>query len=315
MRTDVKVGIALGAIVLIIAGSYYGTKKDPDIELADSKDRVRDQNARTLSELLSPGQKSKPSPTKKTARAPAKPESEADAKTKTSANTPKNLKSPSTQLDPALIQRTLRESKRLPGAPARDDRTNPWRGRPPLAQPADKTEKVPPERSAGPERVSEDRTRAPRRAEGPRTQRTPSRANPMKTRPARPPGKPRTRTHVIEPGDNFSKLAQRYYGSQKYAGFLVDANPNVDPRHMKIGSTVKIPPLPANKASGQDSSVINKPGQRRYEVQEGDSLYAIAEDYLGSGARWPEIYELNKVRIGQDPTKLNVGLILKLPAR
>ncbi len=54
MRTDVKIGIALGAVVLIIAGSYYGTRDQPGIELADATEGVREQNARTLSELLSP---------------------------------------------------------------------------------------------------------------------------------------------------------------------------------------------------------------------------------------------------------------------
>ena len=35
-----------------------------------------------------------------------------------------------------------------------------------------------------------------------------------------------------------------------------------------------------------------------YTVQKGDSLYAIAAETLGSGARWREIFEANKDRIG-----------------
>ncbi len=54
MRTDVKVGIALGAIVLIVAGAYYGASKDPDIQLAGADDDVREQNKRTLRDLLAP---------------------------------------------------------------------------------------------------------------------------------------------------------------------------------------------------------------------------------------------------------------------
>ncbi len=54
MRTDVKVGIALGAIVLIVAGAYYGANKDPDIQLAGADDDVREQNKRTLRDLLAP---------------------------------------------------------------------------------------------------------------------------------------------------------------------------------------------------------------------------------------------------------------------
>ena len=54
MRTDVKVGIALGAIVLIVAGAYYGASKDPGIQLAGADDDVREQNKRTLRDLLAP---------------------------------------------------------------------------------------------------------------------------------------------------------------------------------------------------------------------------------------------------------------------
>ena len=52
MRTDVKVGIALGAIVLIVAVSYYGTKKDGAIQLADSSGSIRSENQKTIAELF-----------------------------------------------------------------------------------------------------------------------------------------------------------------------------------------------------------------------------------------------------------------------
>lgn len=35
-----------------------------------------------------------------------------------------------------------------------------------------------------------------------------------------------------------------------------------------------------------------------YQVRKGDSLYAIAQELLGSGARWREIYEANQDKIG-----------------
>ena len=54
MRTDVKVGIALGAIVLIVAGSYYGSSSEPDIELAEPSASIQESNAQTLRQLLEP---------------------------------------------------------------------------------------------------------------------------------------------------------------------------------------------------------------------------------------------------------------------
>ena len=50
-----------------------------------------------------------------------------------------------------------------------------------------------------------------------------------------------------------------------------------------------------------------------YEVKSGDSLWAIAAKMLGSGARWKEIYNLNKDII-KDPNLIRPGWKLKLPA-
>ena len=49
-----------------------------------------------------------------------------------------------------------------------------------------------------------------------------------------------------------------------------------------------------------------------YSVQKNDNLYKIAKSRLGSGARWSEIYELNRSVI-KDPSLIYVGQILKLP--
>lgn len=38
-------------------------------------------------------------------------------------------------------------------------------------------------------------------------------------------------------------------------------------------------------------------GVTDYSVQENDNLYKIARLQLGSGQRWTEIYELNRVKI------------------
>ena len=49
-----------------------------------------------------------------------------------------------------------------------------------------------------------------------------------------------------------------------------------------------------------------------YSVQRGDNLCRIARSHLGSGARWAEIYELNRSVI-KDPSLIYAGQILKLP--
>ena len=52
---------------------------------------------------------------------------------------------------------------------------------------------------------------------------------------------------------------------------------------------------------------------KTYVVKAGDSLSKIAKDELGDGSRWPEIYDLNKDLIGDNPNLIKAGQKLKLP--
>ncbi len=49
-----------------------------------------------------------------------------------------------------------------------------------------------------------------------------------------------------------------------------------------------------------------------YRVRPGDSLWIIARRVLGAGARWREIYELNR-DVLKSPHRLRPGIVLKLP--
>ena len=50
-----------------------------------------------------------------------------------------------------------------------------------------------------------------------------------------------------------------------------------------------------------------------YTVKAGDSLWGIAQQQLGSGLKWNDIYEANKDLI-KDPNKIWPGQVLILPA-
>jgi hypothetical protein len=49
-------------------------------------------------------------------------------------------------------------------------------------------------------------------------------------------------------------------------------------------------------------------------VHAGDSLWSIADERLGGGARWPELYALNRAVVGADPDLIQPAQRLRLPA-
>jgi nucleoid-associated protein YgaU len=51
-----------------------------------------------------------------------------------------------------------------------------------------------------------------------------------------------------------------------------------------------------------------------YVVEQGDTLFSIATSQLGDGSKWPEIYDLNKSVIGDNPALIHPGQKLTIPA-
>lgn len=57
-----------------------------------------------------------------------------------------------------------------------------------------------------------------------------------------------------------------------------------------------------------------KTAQQTYSLIKGDSLWKVAQKFLGSGSRYPEIQKLNGIKDSQ-LRKLPIGLKVKLPAK
>lgn len=67
----------------------------------------------------------------------------------------------------------------------------------------------------------------------------------------------------------------------------------------------------SNKSRTSSSSSSSK--KNTYRVQKGDCLWNIAKAASGSGAKWKELYNLNKKVIGSNPNLIKPGQILTLP--
>ena len=139
-----------------------------------------------------------------------------------------------------------------------------------------------------------------------------------------------SRTHRIAQGETFASISTAAYGSSKYYPQIIKANPGVDPAHLKIGTVINLPDIatPAVRptASATPSATAGEPqhasakvaaapidSSKEYRVQPGDSLYKISLKLYGKSDRQDKIFQLNKDAMGNDPHHLKVGQVLRLP--
>jgi nucleoid-associated protein YgaU len=157
------------------------------------------------------------------------------------------------------------------------------------------------------------------------------------------------KTHVVKTGETLYQIAKEYYGRGDKWTLIVKANPKLSPTKVRVGDKLIIPAAEtvgkpsssaidksfvpaASETVGKPSSTIDKSktdgvktgknvtttttsGKKRtYKVRYGDTLQVIAQDQLGSSARWKEILRLNK-KLKNDPMKLKSGMILVLPEK
>lgn len=71
--------------------------------------------------------------------------------------------------------------------------------------------------------------------------------------------------------------------------------------------------LPASSgAVAQPPPQPPAPKYRQYTIVHGDTLWGIAQRFLGNGSRWPEIYRASSLRSG-DPNLIYPGEVVNIP--
>lgn len=88
----------------------------------------------------------------------------------------------------------------------------------------------------------------------------------------------------------------------------------IEAKDIKVYTTAELNMKPAAKVNETTTTTRpTPPPAKTYTVKKGDSLWAIAKKELGSGARYTEIYSLNKDTIGKNPNLIYPGQVFTLP--
>lgn len=138
---------------------------------------------------------------------------------------------------------------------------------------------------------------------------------------AEPPSAPAgPRRYTIKNGDSFWTIAKAEYGNGAYWSHIQRANPGIDSSRIKVGDSIILPDknevvaAPTTVARTPSAAdVVNIDPTRQYRVQAGDNLSSISKKLYGRFDKWAQIYEANKELIGPNPAALKRDMILALP--
>jgi len=124
--------------------------------------------------------------------------------------------------------------------------------------------------------------------------------------------------HVVQQGEHLSSIALAVYGDARLYKEILKANPGLDERKLKPGTTIKLPDASTFAAApkAQPAAAKQEPtidSNKEYRVAPGDNLHKIAVKLYGKPAKANDLYELNKDKIGDDSARVKVGMVLKLP--
>jgi P-type Cu2+ transporter len=98
------------------------------------------------------------------------------------------------------------------------------------------------------------------------------------------------------------------------AGAAASAVPAASPQRPPLASPAASPSVAASAGTPTPGSSAEAGGES-YEIQPGDTLATIAQQFYGDPTQWRRIYDANKDAIGADPDKLKVGTKLTIPPK
>jgi nucleoid-associated protein YgaU len=125
-------------------------------------------------------------------------------------------------------------------------------------------------------------------------------------------------TYTVKPGDTLEGISKQVYGDGSKWRLIQGANKKVDPKKLKVGMVLTIPPAGGTVRHGSESGMgltenaVGGEGSY-YTVQKGDSLSKIAKHFYGDANKYRLIQEANRDKLPTKDTMLKIGWRLFIP--
>ena len=117
-------------------------------------------------------------------------------------------------------------------------------------------------------------------------------------------------TVIVRSGDTLFDLVMKRYGDSTYMEEVLVANPGLNPKRLRVGQSIVLPPKTALDRKSQSKAAPDD--QKVYVVKDQDSLISIARHLYGDSAWATKIFELNRDQL-RTPEALRAGMRLRLP--
>jgi nucleoid-associated protein YgaU len=123
--------------------------------------------------------------------------------------------------------------------------------------------------------------------------------------------------YTVKSGDTLEAIARAQLGDGQKWRAIVEMNPGLDPKALKVGQKLKMPAggtASAKESSAPTSGAANS-ATNTYTVQKGDTLVAIARKFYGGDSDWKRILDANTSVLKGDAAALRPGMKLTIPAK
>ena len=136
-------------------------------------------------------------------------------------------------------------------------------------------------------------------------------------KPMTPPAAAAASEYTVKSGDTLEGIARAQLGDGQKWKSIVEMNPGLDPKALKIGQKIKMPAGGSASAKEASAPVGGSSGTstNTYTVQKGDTLVAIARKFYGGDADWKRILDANSSVLKGDAAALRPGMKLTIPAK